>query len=103
MANESWWDFSRALAQMDWMLWVLAALAVASAVFCAMAIRARVSRRGSWRAGAVAALVAGVVIVGWAVVSYLMGAGDVAKALELIGPADRVQLESIARSELSHR
>ncbi|HEY8207414.1 MAG TPA: hypothetical protein VIG99_08040 [Myxococcaceae bacterium] len=103
MANESWWDFSRVLAQMDWMLWVLAAFTVTSAVFCGMAISARMTRRGSWRVGAVAALVAGVVIAGWAVVSYFYGASEVAKALELVNAVDRAQIESIARSELSQR
>ena len=103
MANESWWDFSRVLAQMDWMLWVLAALAVTSAVFCAMAISARVSKQGSWRIGAVTALVAGVVIVGWAVVSYFIGAGEVAKALALVNEIDRAQIRSVAQSELSRR
>jgi hypothetical protein len=103
MANGPWWDFSRLLAQMDWMLWVLAALAVTSAVFCAMAIRARVGKRDSWRVGAIAALVAGVIIAGWAVISYFHGAGEVAKALELVNAADRARIEPIARSELSQR
>lgn len=103
MANEHWWDFSGLLAQMDWMLWVLAALAVTSAVFCALAIRARVGKRDSWRIGAIAALVAGVIIAGWAVVSYLYGASEVATALQVVSSADRVQIQSIAQSELSRR
>lgn len=103
MANEHWWDFSGLLGQMDWMLWVLAALAVTSAVFCALAIRARVGKRDSWRIGAIAALVAGVIIAGWAVVSYLYGASEVATALQLVSSADRVQIQSIAQSELSRR
>src|SRR6185436_3673138 len=104
MTSEPWWDLSAALVRMDWMLWVLAVLAVASAVSCAMAIRARVGRRESWRAAAIGALALGVLIVAWAVVSYLLGSSQAAAAIALVeDAAARAHIESIARSELSWR
>ena len=41
MTGEPWWDISPALVQMDWMAWVLAVMAVSSAVICALTIRGR--------------------------------------------------------------
>lgn len=104
MTSEPWWDLSAGLVRMDWMLWVLAALAVASAVSCAMAIRARVGHRASWRAGAAGALVLGVLIVAWAAVSYLLGSSQAAAAVALVEDgAARAHIASVARSELSRR
>lgn len=86
---------------MDWTLWMLVALALASALSCAQAVRARVRPR---RGGAIAALVVAALLVGFAVSTSWHGASRVTEALEEVGDAAvRSNLQTEARSELSRR
>ncbi|HYV44999.1 MAG TPA: hypothetical protein VFA20_09065 [Myxococcaceae bacterium] len=85
----------------DWTLWLLAALALASAFFAAQAIRARVRPR---RNGAIAALVVAALFVGFAVINSIQTSSRLPEILELVGdPAVRSNIEAQVRSELSHR
>ena len=85
----------------DWTLWLLAVLALASAVSCAQAIRARVRPR---RAGAISALVVAALFVGFAVIDSIQASVRIAEVLQMVGdPAVRSTIEAEARSELSHR
>jgi hypothetical protein len=86
---------------MDWTLWLLVGLALASAASCAQAVRERVRPR---RTGAIVALAAAALLVGFAVINYLQGATRIVEILELVEDGDvRSRLQVQARSEYAQR
>ncbi|HZN94377.1 MAG TPA: hypothetical protein VFB81_16805 [Myxococcales bacterium] len=104
MTGEPWWDLSPGLTRMDWMAWVLAVMAVSSAVVCAQALRARMGRRDTARPFAAVALVIGIAILLWAVLSYVQGATEVSQILSVVTDnGSHAQIEATARLELSSR
>jgi hypothetical protein len=86
---------------MDWTLWMLAALALASAFWCAQAVRARLSPR---RNGAVVLLAVAALLVVFALTTYFQGASRIADILQTVADGSvRASLQTEARSELAIR
>lgn len=89
---------------MDVTLWLLALVAVASAVAAGRAVRSRVRRAGPLWAGGAWVLALGAGILGWAAYAYVTGSAEVARALALVaGGEARSRIELVGRSELSTR
>jgi hypothetical protein len=89
---------------MDVVLWVLALVAVASAVAAGRAVRSRVRRAGPLWSGGAWVLTLGVAILGWAACAYVTGSAEVARAVALVADGEtRSQIELVGRSELSTR